>query len=192
MATPKVLVFAGSSRKASWNKMLAKTAAELLNAQGVEATFIDLADYPLPLYNGDLEDEQGLPENAKKLKKLFLEHQGLFIASPEYNSSLTPLLKNTIDWVSRPETDDEPSLACYTGKIAAIAATSPGALGGIRVLVPLRMLLENIQVMVVPQQLAIPKAYEAFDESGKLINPTHHSQLESLTKRLADLLKKLA
>lgn len=192
MATPKILVFAGSARKASWNKMLAKIAAELLNTQGASATFIDLADYPLPLYDGDLEEAQGLPENAKKLKKLFLEHQGLLIAAPEYNSSLTPLLKNTIDWVSRPENDNETPLACYAGKVAAIVATSPGAFGGLRGLVPLRMLLENIQVMVIPNQLAISKAYEAFDESGKLTSETNKAQLEAVTKKLADVLKKLA
>ncbi|MEB3287948.1 MAG: NAD(P)H-dependent oxidoreductase [Vampirovibrionales bacterium] len=191
-ATPKVLVFAGSARKASLNKKLARLAAESLQQQGVEATFIDLADFEMPIYDGDWEDTNGLPENAKKLKKLFLEHQGLLIAAPEYNSSMTPLLKNTLDWVSRTETDDEPSLSAYRGKVAALVATSPGGFGGLRGLIPLRMMLENIQVMVIPQQLAVAKGFEAFDASGALANPGVKQQLDSVTASLAAVLKKLA
>lgn len=138
----KILAFSGSARENSYNQKLVKIAALGASKVGAEVTVINLADYPLPLYNADLEKEQGLPENAKKLKQLMLEHDGLLIASPEYNSAFSALLKNTIDWMSRAESSDESSdekpLAAYQGKVAAIMAASPGALGGIRGLVFLR------------------------------------------------------
>jgi NAD(P)H-dependent FMN reductase len=134
----KILAFSGSARENSYNQKLVKIAALGASKVGAEVTVINLADYPLPLYNADLEKEQGLPENAKKLKQLMLEHDGLLIASPEYNSAFSALLKNTIDWMSRAESSDEKPLAAYQGKVAAIMAASPGALGGIRGLVFLR------------------------------------------------------
>jgi chromate reductase len=115
MSTPKILAFAGSTRSASYNKQLVRFAADAARAAGAEVTLLDLRDYPLPLFDGDLEDKEGLPENAKKLKAIFREHDALLISSPEYNSSITAVLKNTIDWVSRTETDDEPPLAAYHG-----------------------------------------------------------------------------
>lgn len=122
----KLLFFAGSARKNSLNKNLAKAAYNIALNQGSTATFIDLKDYPMPLYDGDLEDESGLPEKAIELKEVFMAHNGFFIASPEYNSSFSPLLKNSLDWVSRPHEKNEPPLSAYCNKVAAITAASPG------------------------------------------------------------------
>ena len=147
--TPKILAFAGSTRTDSLNKKLVKIAANGAKNVGAEVTFIDLRDYPMPLYDGDLEAKEGLPPNALKLKEIFWQHQGFLIASPEYNSSYSGVLKNTIDWLSRPASSDEPGLSCFVGRVAAIMSTSPGALGGLRGLAALRQLLENIQVIVL-------------------------------------------
>lgn len=162
----KLLFFAGSARKDSFNKKLAKTASDIAAANGANVTYIDLADFDMPLFNEDYESENGLPENAKKLKQLMIGHDGFFIASPEYNSSFSPLLKNSLDWISRSESKNEKPLSAFAEKTACITATSPGGLGGMRGLVPLRLWLSNIQVHVIPGQLAISNAYDAFDEIG--------------------------
>jgi NAD(P)H-dependent FMN reductase len=180
----KILFLAGSARKDSLNKKLAKVAYELAVEQGADATFIDLKDYPLPIYDADDEVAGGLSENAIKLKALFVEHSGIFIASPEYNSSFSALLKNTIDWISRPHTEKERPLSAFADKVAGLASTSPGALGGLRGLVPLRMLLGNIQVMVIPEQLAIGGGMTAFDEQGNLTNEKQQRTLNSIVARL--------
>jgi NAD(P)H-dependent FMN reductase len=165
----KLLFLSGSSRKDSLNKKLTNNAVAIAKKIGsANITHIDLADFPMPIYNGDIEDESGLPEHAKRLKKLFIEHDGFFIASPEYNSSISPLLKNSLDWISRKETSDESGLIAFTGKVAAISAASIGGLGGIRGLVHLRMMLTNIFTVVVPQQLTIPTAQNEFDADGNL------------------------
>src|SRR5688572_20474350 len=124
MPTPHVLAFAGSTRSESFNKQLVRLAAEDARAAGAEVTVIDLRDLPLPLFDEDLETENGLPENAKKLKALLREHDGFLIASPEYNSSISSVLKNAIDWASRPESDDEPPLVAFRGKVAALMSAS--------------------------------------------------------------------
>jgi chromate reductase len=187
---PKILAFAGSTRSESLNKKLVRIAAAGAQAAGVEVTIIDLRDYPLPLYDGDVE-AAGFPENAQKLKQLFLEHQGLLIASPEYNSSFSAVLKNAIDWVSRPVEGEVP-LACFTGKTAALLAISPGGLGGLRGLVPLRMLLENIQVSVLPNQVAIPNGFSAISPDGlQLLDSSQQNNVTGLAASLAELLKKL-
>ncbi len=188
----KILAFAGSSRKNSFNQKLVKIAATGAKSTGAEITIVDLADYPMPIYNQDLESEQGIPEKARKFKNLLIDHDGFLIASPEYNSAFSPLLKNVIDWASRAESKDEPPLVAYKGKIAAIMATSPGALGGIRGLVFLRMLLSNIGVTVIPDQIAIPLAIKAFSEKGILIDPKQHQlvlDLGAKLTRMTDLLK---
>ncbi|MEH6712862.1 MAG: NAD(P)H-dependent oxidoreductase [Paraglaciecola polaris] len=182
--TSKILFLAGSARKDSLNKKLAKVAYELAVEQGADATFVDLKDYPMPLYDGDDESATGLPENAVKLKELFIAHSGLFIASPEYNSSFSALLKNTLDWISRPHSDKERPLSAFRDKVAALASTSPGALGGLRGLVPLRMMLGNIQVMVVPEQIAIGAGMSAFDEEGKLTDEKQSRALGLVVARL--------
>lgn len=190
MSTPKILAFAGSTRAASFNKQLVRTAADAARAAGAEVTVIDLRDFPLPLFDEDFETEHGLPENAKKLKALFRDHDAFLIASPEYNSSITAVLKNAIDWASRGETDDEPALSAYRGKTAALLSASPGALGGLRGLVHLRAILGNIGVIVLPDQVAVPKAHEAFDATGKLKDERPAKQVTSLAQNLVSFLKK--
>jgi NAD(P)H-dependent FMN reductase len=191
MSTPRILAFSGSARAASFNKMLAAIGAEAARAAGAEVTLLDFRDLPLPLYDGDLEDAQGLPDNAKKLKALMREHDGFLISAPEYNSSITPLLKNAIDWASRAESESEPPLVCYRGKTAALLSASPGGLGGIRGLVHVRSILGNIGVHVLPDQVSISSAYEAFEENGKLKDARKTKQVENLARALVEMTKKL-
>lgn len=187
----KILAFAGSSRKESFNKRLLAIAVLGARDAGANVTVIDLADYEMPLFNQDLESEQGIPENALKFKRLLIEHDAFIIASPEYNSAFSPLLKNVIDWASRAESDDEPPLEAYQGKIAAILAASPGALGGLRGLVFLRMLLANIGVTVLPEQQAIPHAFKAFNDDDLLIDDRKHKAVLDLGRKLAYTVGKL-
>ena len=146
----KIIAFAGSTRKDSCNKKLVKIAAEGAREAGAEVTIIELEDYPLPLFDEDLEKSEGLPENGRKLKDLFLEHNGLLISSPEYNSSYSGVLKNTIDWLSRP-VDGYPPLECFADKVAVLMASSPGSLGGLRGRCHVRSLLGNLKVTVLPK-----------------------------------------
>lgn len=191
MSQPRILAFAGSARKDSFNYWLVQIAAEGARAAGAEVTVVDMKDYPLPLFCEDLEKEQGTPENAVKLKQLFLAHDGLLIASPEYNSSLSPLLKNTIDWVSR-SAEGEGPLAAYQNKFAVLMATSPGGLGGLRGLVHVRAILSSIGVVVLPGQTAVPNAYEAFDDAGQLKDEKQQARVQGLGEALTNMLKKLA
>ncbi|MGH1484815.1 MAG: NADPH-dependent FMN reductase [Cellvibrionaceae bacterium] len=186
----KVLAFSGSARKESFNQKLVSIAAEGARQVGVEVTVIDLADYPMPLFNEDLEVKDGMPETAKAFKQLLIDHDGLLIASPEYNSAFSPLLKNAIDWASRASAKNELPLIAYRGKYAAIMATSPGGLGGIRGLVFLRMLLGNIGITVLPDQQAVPSAYQAFSEDGLLNDKKLESKVIGLGKALAQELNK--
>jgi NAD(P)H-dependent FMN reductase len=188
--TPKILAFAGSTRTDSYNKKLVKIAADGAQAAGAEVTYIDLRDLPLPLFDEDLEAQEGMPANAQTLKNLFISHQGLLIASPEYNSSLTAVLKNAIDWVSRPA-PDEPPLVAFAGKAAVIMSASPGGLGGLRGLVHLRSILGNIKVLVLPDQVAVPNAYAAFNDDGTLKEPKQQQSIEKLGESLANILFKL-
>ena len=182
---PQILALAGSARRASYNKLLVKIAVRGAEAAGVPCTLIDLRDYPLPIYDGDLEADEGLPSNAAKLKELFGDHQGLLIASPEYNSSISPLLKNTIDWVSRsPEASAD--LSGFKGKVAGIMAASPGPLGGLRGLVVLRLLLGNIGCTVLANQVTIRQAAQAFDADGQLVDPKQQAGVEALGRTLAE------
>lgn len=191
MSTVKILAFAGSARAGSFNKKLIAIGAEAARAAGAEVTVLDFRELPLPLYDGDLEDVKGLPDNAKKLKSVMREHDGFLMAAPEYNSSITPLLKNAIDWASRQESDSEPSLECYRGKTAALLSASPGGLGGIRGLVHVRSILGNIGVYVLPDQVSISSAYEAFDDSGKLKDASKAKQVEKVASGLVELTRKL-
>lgn len=188
---PKILVFAGSQRTESFNKKLARLATEAAQAAGAEATFLDFRHYPMPLYDQDLEQREGLPESAKQFKEILRNHQGLIIASPEHNSSISALLKNAIDWASRQADPSEPGLACFAGKVAAIMSASPGALGGLRGLVHLRSILGNIQVLVLPDQLAIMKANEAFDGDGALKDTNQQASVERIAKKLVSTVAKL-
>ena len=190
MSTPRVLAFAGSLRKDSYNKKLVQIAAAGARRAGAEVTTIDLKDYPLPIYDGDLEAASGIPENGLKLKKLFLDHDGLLLSCPEYNSSITAVLKNTIDWVSRPVPKETP-LACFIGKAAILMSASPGGLSGLRCLVHVRSILGNINVMVLPDQIAVSRAFEAFNDDGTLKDAKQQAGIDGLGKTLAEFLKKI-
>jgi len=157
---------------------------------GAEVIYVDLKDYPLAVYDGDVEAEQGIPENARKLKELMMQCQGFLIASPEYNSSISGALKNAIDWASRQAPDEGP-LACYKGKVAGIMAASPGALGGLRGLVTVRSILENIGVIVVPDQVAVAQASAAFKEDGSLQDEKKQEAVLRIGTRVADVASRL-
>src|SRR5260370_33981944 len=172
-----ILAVAASTRRESFNKKLVAIAAQGARQAGAEVTLIDLKDFPLPLFDQDLEAEQGMPENGKKLKKLFIDHDGLLIASPEYNSSFPAILKNAIDWVSRPA-PGEPSLVAFRGKVAALMSASPGALGGLRGLAHVRSTLRTLSAMVLPDQIALSKAHEAFLPDGSLVDPKRQACVE--------------
>jgi NAD(P)H-dependent FMN reductase len=186
---PKILAFAGSARHGSYNKKFLKIAAAAAEAAGAEVTIVDLKDLPLPLYNADLEEKEGLSQNVRTLKELFLKHDALMIASPEYNSSITPLLKNTIDWVSRSLPGEAP-LACFKDKVVCLMSASPGALGGLRALAHVRDILGNIGCIVLPQQQALPKAGEAFAEDGSLKDQKIQAAIEKLAGNLVGFLRK--
>ena len=188
--TPKVLAFAGSTRTDSFNKKLVKIAAQGAKAAGAETTLIDLRDFPMPLFDEDLEANDGTPDSVRRFKDVMLAHDGLLIASPEYNSSFTAVLKNAIDWASRPAEGEAP-LGCFAGKVAAIMSTSPGALGGLRGLVSLRSLLGNIKVIVLPDQMAVPKAYDAFNPDGSLKDAAQQAGIEHLGATVATIVTKL-
>ena len=186
----KILAFAGSTRTESFNKKLIKIAVEGARAAGADVTLVDLRDFPMPLYDGDLEAASGLPEHAKRLKKLFLENDGLMISTPEYNSSVPGVLKNAIDWVSRSEPGESP-LAAYAGKIGILMSASPGALGGVRSLNVVRMMLSNIKVLMLPDSVSVSKAGDAFNPDGSLKDAKQAAAAQKLGKTLTDTLKKL-
>ena len=188
--TPRILAFAGSLRAGSFNSRILEIAAAAAREAGAEVKVIDLREFPMPIYDADLEIAEGIPENAMALKREFLAHEGLLLASPEYNSSFTPLMKNTLDWVSRPARG-EGSLAAYKGKTAVMMSASPGALGGLRGLVHLRAVLGNIGVIVLPEQKAISSANAAFTPEGALANAKDHDAIRALGTRLAEVLGKL-
>ncbi|MDJ0927584.1 MAG: NAD(P)H-dependent oxidoreductase [Gammaproteobacteria bacterium] len=187
----RILAFAGSTRTDSFNRKLVKAAVTAAESTGVGCTLIELADYSLPIYDGDLEAADGVPANALELRRLFKEHQGFLIAAPEYNSSVTPLLKNTIDWVSRP-VDGEPGGLPYQGKVAALLSASPGALGGLRGLAALRPILTTLGTVVIPQQFALGRAGNAFDDDGQLPAGAERDRVESVVAALAEWVKRAA
>ena len=158
----------------------------MAHANGIVATFADLGDYPMPIYDGDLETKSGVPENARKLKALMLVHDGIFIAAPEYNASITPLLKNTLDWVSRNRDEGEPPLHVYKSRVFAIGSASPGAFGGMRGLIALRQTLEmGLGALVLPDQISVSKAGEAFDDHGHLKDKALMEMYKGVIQRLA-------
>jgi len=183
---PRILAFAGSARKDSFNVKLVHIAAAGARAAGAEVTVLDLNDFPMPLFNQDLEATDGPPPQASRLKEIMRAHGGLLIASPEYNSSISPLLKNTIDWVSRPA-DGEQMLAAYQGKVAGLMSASPGRLGGLRGLVHLRSILSNIGVLVIPDQVAVGEAGAAFDDSGDLVDDRRRASVQGVGRTVTTL-----
>jgi NAD(P)H-dependent FMN reductase len=189
---PKILAFAGSTRNDSFHKKLVKIAAQGAMNAGAEVTYLDLKDLPMPLYDQDLQDQEGYPENVLKFKSLLKEHQGFLIACPEYNSSVTPVWKNAIDWASRSEPGEAPlALTCFRGKIAAIMATSPGGMGGLRGLSHVRSILESIGVFVIPDQKTLPNAYQIFAQNGNLKDEKQQLEVQELGGKLVTIVKKL-
>lgn len=184
-ASPRVLAFSGSARRESLNRKLLAVAVDAVRKAGAEVTLIDLNDYVLPLYHGDLEDAEGLPENAKKLIELITQHAGLLIASPEYNSMFTPLLKNTLDWCTRDEENP------FIGKVAAVVSASPGQFGGVRSFQHMRHLLLHLGCHIVPAQCTLPKADAAFDEAGKLKDPRSQKSVDGVAAGLFQLLTRM-
>lgn len=182
-----LIAFAGSLRKDSYNKQLVNVAAEKARALGAKVTVIDLKEYSLPLFDEDLEKEM-VPENLPALRKLFSQANGLLIASPEYNGSFSSVLKNTIDWLSRPAKDDSYSPA-YGQFTVGLMAASPGGLGGIRGLSHIRELMSNLGSLVVPNQIALGAAYEAFNSEGQLNNSAMDDRLQALAQQVVGLAK---
>jgi chromate reductase len=189
----RLLFFAGSAREASFNKKLALLGRHIAEANGIEAVFVDLKDYPMPIYNGDLEAAEGPPERARAFKALLGEYQGVFIASPEYNSSVTPVLKNTLDWVTRVRAKGETGLEVFKSRVFAISAASPGYYGGMRSLLNLRQILAvGIGALVIPEQLALPRATDAFEADGSLKDRNQQEMLKGVVEALAIAARKLA
>lgn len=190
MLKPKILAFAGSTRTASFNKKLVKIASAGAEQSGADVTIIDLKDFPMPLYDEDLERQEGLPSSVEKLKDLMLEHHGFLISSPEYNSSISGVLKNTIDWTSRPR-DGEPQLACFQDKIVGLMSASPGQLGGLRGLVHIRAILENMGMIVLPNQIAVSKAHDAFDAEDNLNDKKQEQKVKEIGAKLVHVITRL-
>jgi len=187
---PKILAFAGSTRVGSYNKKLIKIGIQILKDKGADVTELDLRDIPMPLYDGDLEEAEGIPDNAWRFRKLLVDHHGCLISSPEYNSSISGVLKNAIDWASRP-VPEEPPLLCFKGKVMALMSASPGKLGGLRALVHVRSILGSIGVLVLPTQLAIPQANKAFNEDGTLRDEMQLDLVSGVTDKLVEITTKL-
>jgi NAD(P)H-dependent FMN reductase len=190
----RILAFAGSARRDSLNKKLARVAADAARAAGAEVTLLDLDDYPNPVYHGDLEAEQGMPENARKLRDIFMAHDALLVASPENNASVSSLLKNTLDWLSRSIGDgkgDNSGLAPFRGKVAGIMTATPGPYGGVRGLPHLRQIFATLGVLVLPTQVQLARADQAFDASGKLLDGKMAAAVETLARTLAQTAERL-
>lgn len=187
---PKVLAFAGSLRKDSYNKKLALVAAKAAEDAGAAVTYIDLADYPMPMFDEDLEAEQGMPEQAQAFKDLLVEHDGFIMACPEYNGSITAVLKNALDWASRGAEGETPLLA-YKGKVVSLMAASPGGLGGLRGLVHCRAIMGNLGCLVLPEQKAVGSAYKVFSEEGAINDPSIESAIQQQGTSLTETLIKL-
>jgi NAD(P)H-dependent FMN reductase len=183
--SPRILAFSGSARKESLNKKLLAAVVEAARAQGGEVTVVDFRELPIPLYDGDLEEAEGIPPNAQKLIELIQQHPALLIASPEYNSQMTPLLKNAIDWCSR--ADENP----LQGKVAAVVSASPGNLGGIRSQTLARALLVHLGCHVVPVQCMLPQANKAFDAQGRLTDERAKKAAQGVAAELVRLARKL-
>lgn len=186
----KILAFAGSGRRDSVNKKVVAVAAKGAEEAGAEVTIVNLEDFNMPIFTEDLEAEKGMDPGGQKFKQLLMESDGFLISSPEYNSSYSSLFKNSIDWASR-KLDDEKPLEAYRGKVAGIMAASPGGLGGMRVLVTLRMLMENLGTMVLPNQQSVSQAFDKFDHSGQITDEKLEKALKGIGRELVETLQKL-
>jgi NAD(P)H-dependent FMN reductase len=187
---PKILAFAGSLREHALSKRVLKTAIKGAEKAGAEVTYVDLRDYPMPIYNLDEHVKNGFDEHALKFQGLLTEHDGFLISSPEYNGSLPAALKNAIDWGSRPS-DKYPRSGVFYGKVAAIMASSPGSLGGIRSLFHLRGVLTSVSVNVLPQEIAVTFAEDKFvGDNEEMTDAEMKSRLEELGALLVEMLKR--
>jgi chromate reductase len=180
----KILGWAGSARVDSFNKKVVKIALRGADAAGAEITYVDMRDYPLPLYDGDHEAAEGRPENVGKLQSLFQAHDGFLFSSPEYNGLLSPMTKNTFDWLSR-SPEAQPDLSAFQGKVCALMAASPGPLGGLRALGSVRELVTNLGITVLPGQITVRSAFKAFDSEGALLDEAQAERVEALGASLA-------
>ena len=193
MAVPKILVIPGSLRAKSYNVRLAALATKELMLADADVTQISLVDYPLPIYDADTAATAGPPANAVKLKQLMSAHQGVFIASPEYNASITPLIKNTIDWVSAVRERGEALLAAYQNRVFALGGASPGRSGATHSLLALRQVLAvGCRALVIAEQVTVPNAEQAFDEMGELKDARAAGQLKLVVRKLVDTAMLLA
>ena len=185
---PAILAFAGSTRADSYNKKMVRVAADGARSAGGKVTLVDLRDYAMPLYDGDLEAAEGLPDTAEAFKKLMIASDGFLIGAPEYNSSISAVLKNTIDWVSRPVAG-EPRLAAFQGKTAALMSAAAGGFGGVRSLAHVRSILANIGVVVLPEQVTLSQAMQAFQPDGSFHDQGMQERVAGLGARLAAFLR---
>jgi len=193
MRTPKILVIPGSLRMASHNARLAALAAKELALAEAEVTRISMSDYPLPLFDAEMTAEIVPPQHAVQLQRMLEAHHGVFITSPEYSASVTPLIKNTLDWLSRSRGRGEPSYAAFRNRVFAIGAASSGRGGGTRSLMALRQILElGCGALVIPEQIAIANAAEAFDEMDNLKDQSDAAALKAMARRLVELARALA
>jgi NAD(P)H-dependent FMN reductase len=190
--TPRILVFAGSIRSDAFSGKTADAATKELALQGADVTRISLADYPLPIMDQDLEQERGIPENALKLGRLFAAHDGFLIASPEYNASIPPLLKNTLDWISRIKNDRGKPLRPYAGKVVGLCSSSDGNFAGVRGLYHLRAVLMNLQVDIITPQCCVPRAQEAFDEEGRFKEERLRKHMQKVCSTLIERTRMLS
>jgi NAD(P)H-dependent FMN reductase len=191
MSALKILVIPGSLRTGSHNARLAATAAAELAQAGAEVTRISLADFPLPIFDGDLQAKSGVPKHAVNLKRMMSAHQGVLIVTPEYNSSVPALVKNTIDWVSRVQDPHETRGQVFRDRAFAIAAASEGRLGGTRALAALRLILSACQATVVPNQLALSFATEAYDDMDRLKHPSDLEALKAMVRQLIEFSQRM-
>ena len=189
---PRILAFAGSAREGSYNKRLVKIAAAGARTAGAEVTLIDLKDFPLPVFNEDFEASLQPNEepSAKKFKDLLRAHDGFLISSPENNWAMSALLKNSIDWASRRRPDEKP-LECFVDKVVVLMSASPGPYGGIRALPQVAMQFRNLRCIVLPDQVCLSKAADAFNDDGSLKDAKQQAAVESLGARLAAVIAKL-
>jgi NAD(P)H-dependent FMN reductase len=191
MPALKILVIPGSLRTGSLNAKLAAAAAHELALAGAEVTRLSLADFPLPIYDGDLQSKSGVPKHAVNLKRMMSAHHGVLIVTPEYNSSVPPLVKNTIDWVSRVQDAHETRGQVFRGRAFAIASASEGRLGGARSLAALRLILAACHALVIPNQLALPFASQAYDDMDRLKHPADSEALGAMVRQLVDVSQRM-
>jgi len=191
MAAPKILIIPGSLRTGSRNAKLAAAAADAFVQAGVEVTRISLGDFALPIYDGDLQAKSGVPKNAINIKRMMAAHNGVLVVTPEYQSSVPALVKNSIDWVSRVQDPNESRGQVFRERAFAIASASEGRLGGTRALAALRLILSACHATVIPNQLALSFADEAYDEMDRLRHASDIEALQALVRQLIDFAQRL-